>query len=295
MSADQVVEEHDESVASEDVVVAARNLGWKPKEEFKGDPSKWVPADQYVEFSNKVIPILQASNQRLLQTQNALEAKVNKLTQELEASKGDFQSLQEFQNEQVVLQVKKAREDLLNSLKDAKREGDTDREVDLTDQLTRLNTAQAEVESAIPTGKATPAQIQETIAPEMAEWMAANKDWFDVDRVKTSKAVGIGWMVKADRPDLTGKAFLDEVDRRLAKAEQTGGPRAGKVASGSTGTGVSGGDGRTYADLPAEAKQACDKFAKKFVNPKGNIKTEADARKHYIKNLEATGYFADNR
>jgi hypothetical protein len=44
----------------------ARQFGWKPPEEFKGDPSKHVSAKDFVERSESVVPLLQANNKKLM-------------------------------------------------------------------------------------------------------------------------------------------------------------------------------------------------------------------------------------
>ena len=36
-----------------DVEARAREMGWKPQEEFHGDPSRWVDAEAYVEELKK--------------------------------------------------------------------------------------------------------------------------------------------------------------------------------------------------------------------------------------------------
>ena len=34
---------------SEDAETRARVMGWKPKEQFRGDPEKWIPADEFLD------------------------------------------------------------------------------------------------------------------------------------------------------------------------------------------------------------------------------------------------------
>lgn len=279
----------------ESLVIEARSMGWKPKDEFRGDQSKWIEAKDYVEFGRKALPILQQNNQRLHGSVSALEARVNQLTAALEASKNDFQVMQEVQNEELTRRVQEERQNLLTRLKAAKRDDDTDLEVELTDQLTRLNTAQAEAETPAkgPTRDEQEAQAaQIPLNPAMRDWVQAN-EWFGKDPQKTARAVGIGHLVRADHPDLMGAEFYQEVDRRLAKLNVAPARGDGKVApsSGGSGSGGGGDAGRTYADLPAEAKKACDRYAEKFVNPNGQFKTTADYRKHYVRQLEQTGYF----
>jgi hypothetical protein len=43
----------------------ARELGWLPKEEFKGDPSRWTDAETFVRKGDEVMPLIKAQNKRL--------------------------------------------------------------------------------------------------------------------------------------------------------------------------------------------------------------------------------------
>jgi hypothetical protein len=48
-----------------DVEAKARRLGWLPKEEFRGDPTRWKPADEYVEYGESILPIVRQNNEVL--------------------------------------------------------------------------------------------------------------------------------------------------------------------------------------------------------------------------------------
>lgn len=42
----------------------AREMGWVPKTEFKGEPEKWKPADQFVRDGEKILPIVRSQLKR---------------------------------------------------------------------------------------------------------------------------------------------------------------------------------------------------------------------------------------
>lgn len=279
-----------------EVIAEARTMGWVPQEEFRGDKSKWVDADAYVDRARTVMPILRHTNQALTQNVLQLTQRVNQLSEELNAQKSDFTTMEEFYNEQLVERVASAKKELLKQIKEAKDSGDSELEVELLDQLTDLKSSAKGLEKGKADDKQESGQPQEPpMHPAMQAWTAKNADWFGVDPVKTQMAVGIGHLVKARNPALAGKAFYDAVDEEMARQtgqEDNTPPRAPSKVAGSRG-GATSGDrgGRTYADLPAEAKAVCDKYAKRFVNPNGQFKTEADYRRHYVKQLEETGYF----
>lgn len=55
--------QHEE--APRDFEAEARAHGWSPKEEFKGDPNRWVDAETFVKRADEVMPLLKAKNARL--------------------------------------------------------------------------------------------------------------------------------------------------------------------------------------------------------------------------------------
>lgn len=51
----------------------ARKIGWRPKEEYKGDAEKWVEADEYLRQADEDVPRLRHVNKTLLRTIERLE------------------------------------------------------------------------------------------------------------------------------------------------------------------------------------------------------------------------------
>src|SRR6185503_5830853 len=52
------------SAAAAAVEAEAAKMGWTPKSEFRGDPAKWRPADEFVERGKNMLPIVQAKVKR---------------------------------------------------------------------------------------------------------------------------------------------------------------------------------------------------------------------------------------
>jgi hypothetical protein len=46
--------------ANPEIAQRAKMMGHIPKEEFRGDPEKWVDADKYVERAENLMPILKS-------------------------------------------------------------------------------------------------------------------------------------------------------------------------------------------------------------------------------------------
>ena len=53
-----------------DIEQTARDMGWRPQEEFRGEASKWVDAQTFVSSGENFLPILRAC---LLYTSDAAD------------------------------------------------------------------------------------------------------------------------------------------------------------------------------------------------------------------------------
>ena len=67
-----------------EIMEEARKQGWVPEDEWKGDPDKWRPAEEFVERGKNIIPIL---NDRLAKTEQMIETLVKTQKAELKRVK----------------------------------------------------------------------------------------------------------------------------------------------------------------------------------------------------------------
>jgi hypothetical protein len=60
-SAEPLDQEHDDpgQAATEE---RARNMGWRPRDQFRGEPDRWLPAAEFVERGERLLPLLQERN-----------------------------------------------------------------------------------------------------------------------------------------------------------------------------------------------------------------------------------------
>jgi len=258
----------------------ARTLGWVPAEEFKGDPNRWVDAETFVERGHTVMPILRKNNERLETLVKQQAEELNKMKNMFNASQESITELQKVHADATKAAVAKARAEVMAELKEAKRDGDVDREIALTEELQELKNRQVEIDKPAPAPAAQPQQQE--VHPDFQAWMNDNP-WFGTDQRKTQKAMGIAQILRADPENdgLQGRAFFDRV---LAEMEGRSAPRPDKVGGArSSGTGGGGGPvgGKSFADLPADAKAACDNQGKKLVGEGRAFKDMAAWRSYY--------------
>jgi len=162
-----------------DYEAEARDMGWVPEEEFKGDkkPAKFLDAKEFVERGETVLPFVQRENRRLKERLDTVEKsfddRVKKLTKAAEMS---LKSMQD----------QHARE--LAALQD-KREKAV--EAGNVAEFRKLDKQIADHAAAAPTIEdvaepEAPAAVEDNAAVE-AEWVAKN-DWYEKDEAMTQYA-----------------------------------------------------------------------------------------------------------
>lgn len=274
----------------------ASQLGWKSQEQFEGPADKWVPAEEFLERADHVMPIMRENNRRL-QSELAAERQAReKLESALNDMRDSMEAMKEYQTAETERRVKEARGELLAQLKQAKTEGDVDLEVRLTSELSQvdadLRVAEESREAAEKAGKQekkpepTPVQLP----PDFVAWKAQH-DWYGKDFRKTSLANGIAAELRSDPANshLVGKAFFDLLDEHLTEtfdklygAHQSGGKVEGGGSQRPSGGGSGGGGGKkSYASLPADARAVCDRQESRMVGPNRAFKDQAAWRSHY--------------
>lgn len=260
----------------------ARALGWVPQEEFRGDPERFRTAEEFVEQGETILPILRANNRELEGKVGNLQKELDRIKGLYEASQDAIEALREHQTEETKRQVVQARKALVEELRSAREEGNLDREVEINSEISRIDAAKEEVK-AEPAARKEP-EAEPQLDPAFVAWKKDN-DWFDKDEMMTAAAVAVGRKMRQEGSQLTGRAFFDEVGKQVRARFEGASPRTSKVEPGGAGnSGGSGGEaGRRYADLPADAKEACTRQATRLVGEGRAFKTMDAWRAHYTK------------
>lgn len=296
--ADQAVEGETRTPETE---VQARELGWVPKEEFRGDPEKWVDAQAYLDHGNQVLPIVRATNKRLKDEIEVARRENEALRGTVRETNESVRALQEYHAEELKQTRERVRAELLEKLKGARKENDVDEEIKITGELSKMDAQDAVAQAAPPPAKKTNGEAEQPpkIPPEVEEWGKRNP-WYGTDLARTSIAQGVAMQLRRSEPSLKGIDFLERVvegtNKELARLGVTVAQRSDtKVEAGRGGaggsTGGAGGGGKSYADLPADAKAECDRWASdpRLVGPTRIHKDAASFRKQW-----AGKYFEDN-
>jgi hypothetical protein len=255
----------------------ARAQGWVAKEEFRGSEDDWVDAETFVRRGKEIMPILRKNNEKLLKELG--EAK--KAAEEAREAAKEFREFQKQQFERKTKDLEVQLEQLKQAKRDAITNGDGDRAIAIDDAMDDLKEQRLEAKQDLKAAEDKAKEVpQVTADPALNEWMDRN-DWFGKDTRLTGMANGLGVELRRENPGLQGKAFLDKLDEELAAMlpEKFGKKKVQNPMDGApngTARPVASSGKKTYANLPADAKAACDKFVKQGLMTKEAYVAEYD-------------------
>lgn len=266
------------SAAEPEIQQKAEKLGWIPPERFKGDPERFVDAEEYLERGETVLPIVKEQNRRLHAELEVLRGESAKTSAALAAAQTAIEQIEERHSVATQKAVEQARKQMKEQLAAASEAGDHEGIAELTDQLTRLNTAEEKAEKKVEV-EASPAMV---IPEDLKEWQQENP-WFGSNKRKTALALGIARELVEDGETSTGRAFYEKVATEMQdmlKEERAPDSKVEGARNGADSEGVSRGK-KSYANLPADAKAACDQDTRQFVGPGKRYKTQQEWRNRY--------------
>lgn len=258
-----------------EVETKARAQGWVPKEEFRGDPSKWRPADEFVKRGEEMLPIA-------LERARTAERRIQDLETQFQQKLARVERVSE-------IALKRQRDDLETRYAAAMREAAANGDVDRYDQLAnarhdvfeRFDESLREQTKVEPTGPTIhPDQMQ-----TLQAWLGQN-DWFHRDQEMNGVAQAQHMKLLREQP---GLSLADNLAATRKYVQQRYPERFGISAKQVTRAAVESGGGRMpvtatrakgAADLPADVRAVAEKLVKQ-----GLFKDVADY---------AAEFFADN-
>ncbi len=250
-AAPEAVASSQSNATERDYEAEARDMGWVPETEFKGDkrPKKFLSAEEFVERGETLIPIL---NKRLKDKDAEIETRV-------EARVGKMQKV----FDKTVEQMTKLHERQLAEAKAAKKEAVKAGDVA---EVERLDGVIDGLKTDAPESKEdATAEVQ----AKQKEWMKDNP-WFEDDFDMTDHAIKYTQFIAAKNPE---RSFEDNMKLLAVEMEKKFPEKfGGKKTSGNghalvDGGGAFNGPGAKndpLAKLPAEARAQADIDMKKF-------------------------------
>jgi hypothetical protein len=233
----------DDAAPAETAEAKATRMGWRPQSEFKGEPSKWIDAETFVKRGEEILPIVQANAKALEKANQAAEKRIANLEKTLKEF-GDYHTKSEERAYQ------RALADLVAQQEAFAEAGNVEGVRATTEQIVDLGKEVSKV----------PKVTADDAEPQHITDFRAENPWFQKDSVMTAAAHAI-----AEELALAGLVDpvkqLAEVSKRIKtefphKFENQRRAAPATVES-STPTRKAG---KTYSDLPPDAKAQCDRF-----------------------------------
>lgn len=253
-----------------DIEARARAQGWRPKEEFKGDVSKWKDAQTYVEVGEQFMPVAIERNRALEDKFGRTEAELRAVRAELSEMKQTFNDYREFASNGEKRAYERAKQELLARRDVAVQHADTETFKQVEGELAELakTIPTARVETTKPNGAGNGVQAPD---PTITRWVEENT-WFTSDKelnafarnhdaylLEAKPGMSVSERLAAVKAKTKGE-FPEKFDNPLRDAPST-------VAASNGGTPRKT-NKRSYDNLPPEAKKACDKYVKQFAGDK---------------------------
>lgn len=228
----------------------ARRMGWKPQDEYKGDPGRWTDAETFVKVGEERIPVMKENYRRLEEGYKNLEQKVK--------------AQEDYQKHMAKVQYERAIKDLKEQKKTAVEDADTEKYEQLEKQEEQIQKEYSPKQ----TENKTP-----DIPPEVSSWMQKNT-WYQNPSLAAKAAEIESKILQEEAFKVSDDPFyrpislsdrLEEVAKRV-KAEfgRKEPQRKLPAVEGARGESTHKA-AKTYNDLPPEAKEACNAYVKKGI------------------------------
>lgn len=216
----------------------ASSEGWRPQEEWKGDPDKWVTAETFVERGEKIAGIL--------------KSKVDRLSGEVQHLKQSNAKFGEY-HKKTIQKERDESEQKIHALElmlsEAVDNGDGKTFTKVNRELDNLKQNMPAVEPEF------------SIDPIEAQWLTDNP-WYNSDPQLRAMADGVSNAV--DLEGFMGQARLDEISRRTKESfpDKFGNPNRKREANVGDGDPIADAPvkEKSFKNLPKDAKDACNEF-----------------------------------
>lgn len=182
----------------------ARNMGWRPREEFRGDAERWLPADEYVERGERMLPILQERNR-------AADRQITELQQQVSMQGQTLQEMLASARKAEQVGYRRAMQELSAQRHRAVESGDTAAFAAVEQAIRELGPPPAEPPPPPPQPRQQPQD------PTVAAWIRANP-WFNQDRVANVAMIAAMQDAERTMPGLSVQEHLQEAETVIRRA-----------------------------------------------------------------------------
>lgn len=186
----------------------ARIRGWRPLEEYKGDPAKWRDAEEFMLIGQDP-HVMAIENKRLAGRLARVDGRIERLQKTVEDQAGAMEELRKLARRADETGYKRARAELLEERKLAVETGDTGAFEQIEQRLETLDTERraSELPPAAPT--------RSPIDPAITAFQQANASWFVPGSPLHKAMVAHFEIVEQRAPDQTIGQQLETAKKRV--------------------------------------------------------------------------------
>lgn len=237
----------------------ARDYGWAPKENFKGPAERWRPADEYVEWAKQSGRLPRGEFEKITKLVPVIRQENEHLKTQLAEVRDTLNQFVEFSTKAEERAFNRAKSEL-----EAKVEAAANNADPAAARAAMAELAALRPEAPKPAPKAEAPAV--ALDPVIQDWLG-KETWYSDPKNRALNAFATE--LYDELSGMPTEKRLAEVKRRTVDKfpEKFGlNPARETAAAVSTPTGEPPRrkTGKTYDDLPAEAKKACDKFVKQI-------------------------------
>lgn len=250
---DEVIQNDNPAPAAEPTSseVAARAAGWVPKDEYNGDPNKWVDADEF----NRRGPLFE---------------KINGQSRELKEVKKALEQLKAHHAQVEAAAYKKAVEDLKAAKKAALIDGDVDLILDIDDKIAEAKEKEQEFNQKRAQEAAQAATQTAEVHPEFQAWIDRNA-WYTSSKPMKAFADTLGLELQAK--GMSPSDILRQVENQIKeefphKFRNANRDKPGAVEGAGKGTGKAAGGSAVDLHLTEQERKIMNTFVRQGIMTK---------------------------
>jgi hypothetical protein len=259
-----------EEAPQRDFDAEARELGWLPKEEFKGDATRWTDAETFVRKGETVLPLIKAQNK-------ALKREVEDLKKQFRQASAHFSKAEERAYARALADLQEKQEAAVES-------GDIAAHRAISKEIGELSKEMP----GKPSNQATAEEAREA----WDDWREQNA-WYDRANLASAPEADVNARLYADRmvekhidktndmPPAEFFAFIGDLVKEKYPLIGRKAPREKPPSDVSPTTGARPSNrGKSWADMEPEERRVAERLAEKWVKS-GLLKSKDDYLKSY--------------
>lgn len=182
-----------EEQEASDIEQRAREQGWRPKEEFEGDKSRWVSAETFI-------------------AKGELIDRIESIGKELKNTKKAMAMLQDHHKQVKEAEFTRAVNFLKQQKKQAYESGDIDKIIDIDEQIATVKETQTKQTEILQ--KQSGDSEEGATHPEFTTWVSENR-WYNNDGEMRELADSIGIAHAKSNPNKTPQEVLEYVAKKI--------------------------------------------------------------------------------